>query len=300
MTRRAMEPSRPSDSSPSMAPMMTTSASISSAMFTMIEAGEPMSTSTFTVDRRVSSSTRSEMTFAALRAKHPTVDIESCAAGGGRIDYEILRHVQRFWPSDNNDALERQAIQRGFSYFYPPEVMGAHIGAKKSHSTRRVSDIHFRGITALFGHLGIELDPLQASEEDKAVFSRYIEVYKKYRQLIHEGTLYRLDSDDAQAQTITSIVSADRRQALVTVAQLAMPTWALSGALRLQGLDPQATYRVSVIDSAANFSGGIVSTQPAWVADGIELSGDWLQHAGLAMPVLDAESALLILLEAQH
>ncbi|WP_299999623.1 alpha-galactosidase [uncultured Cedecea sp.] len=238
--------------------------------------------------------------MAALRAKHPEVDIESCAAGGGRIDYEILRHVQRFWPSDNNDALERHAIQRGFSYFFPPEVMGAHIGAKKSHSTRRVSDIHFRGITALFGHLGIELDPLKASEEDKAGFSRYIEIYKKYRQLIHEGTLYRLDSDDSAAQSITSVVSADRRQALVAVAQLAMPTWALSGALRLQGLDPDMTYRVSVIDSAENFRNGIVSTQPAWVADGVELSGDWLQHAGLAMPVLDPESAVLLLVEAQN
>ena len=237
--------------------------------------------------------------MAALREKHPDVDIESCAAGGGRIDYEILRHVQRFWPSDNNDALERHAIQRGFSYFFPPEVMGAHIGAKKSHSTRRVSDIHFRGITALFGHLGIELDPLKASEEDKAGFSRYIDIYKKYRQLIHEGQLYRLDSDDAAAQSITSIVSADRRQALVAVAQLAMPTWAMSGALRLQGLDPEVTYRVSVIDSAENFRHGIVSTQPAWVYEGVELSGDWLQYAGLAMPVMDPESAVLLLLEAQ-
>lgn len=238
--------------------------------------------------------------MAALRVKHPTVDIESCAAGGGRIDYEILRHVQRFWPSDNNDALERQTIQRGFSYFFPPEVMGAHIGAKKSHSTRRVSDIHFRGITALFGHMGIELDPLQASEEDKAGFSRYIELYKKHRRLIHEGTLYRLGSDDPQAQMLTSVVSADRRHALVVIAQLAMPTWALSGTLRLRGLDPQTTYRVSVIDAAENFRNGIVSTQPTWIEEGVELSGDWLQHAGLAMPVLDPESAVLLLLEALH
>jgi len=237
--------------------------------------------------------------MAALRAKHPTVDIESCAAGGGRIDYEILRHVQRFWPSDNNDALERQAIQRGFSYFFPPEVMGAHIGARKSHSTRRVSDIHFRGITALFGHMGIELDPLQASEEDKAGFSRYVELYKQHRQLIHQGTLYRLEGDDPKAQSLTAIVSADRRRALVAVAQLAMPTWALSGTLRLQGLDPQTSYRVRVIDAADNFRSGIVSTQPAWVEDGVELSGEWLEHAGLAMPVLDPESAILLLVEAQ-
>lgn len=238
--------------------------------------------------------------MALLRDRHPTVEIESCAAGGGRIDFEILRYAQRFWPSDNNDALERQTIQRGFSYFFPPEVMGAHIGAKKSHSTRRVSDIHFRGITALFGHLGIELDPLQASEEDKAGFSRYIDLYKKYRPLIHEGTLFRLESDDPKAQSLTAIVSLDRRQALVTIAQLTMPTWALSGTLRLQGLDPDVTYRVSVIDAAENLNNGIVGAQPVWVTDGIELTGDSLQSAGLAMPVLDPESAVLLLLEAQH
>ena len=235
-----------------------------------------------------------------LHAKHPTVDIESCAAGGGRIDYEILRHVQRFWPSDNNDALERLSIQRGFSYFFPPEVMGAHIGAKKSHSTRRVSDIHFRGITALFGHLGVELDPLQATEEDKKGFSRYINIYKQYRPLIHEGTLYRLDSDDPQAQNITAIVSPNRRQALVVIAQRTMPTWALSGTLRIQGLEPQTAYKVSVIDAASNFKCGIVSTQPAWVTEGVTLTGEWLQYAGLAMPVLDPESAVLLRVEALH
>ena len=63
-----------------------------------------------------------------LRAKHPTVEFESCASGGGRIDHEILRRTERVWTSDCNDALERQTIQRGASMLIPPEVMGAHIG----------------------------------------------------------------------------------------------------------------------------------------------------------------------------
>ena len=33
----------------------------------------------------------------------------------------MLARTQRFWPSDSNDALERWAIQRGSSYFFPPE-----------------------------------------------------------------------------------------------------------------------------------------------------------------------------------
>lgn len=233
-----------------------------------------------------------------LRAQHPQVEIESCAAGGGRIDYEILKRTQRVWPSDNNDALERQFIQRGFSYFFPPEIMGAHIGARHSHSTRRVADIHFRGITALFGHMGIELDPVKESEEEKAGFSHYIALHKQYRSLIHSGDFYRLPGDDPAAQVISAIVAKDQRQALVSVAQIAMPTWALSGALRVTGLMPQQRYRVSVIACADNFRQGIVNTQPAWVYEGAELSGEWLEQAGLAMPVLDPESALLLLIEA--
>ncbi|MFW1480542.1 glycoside hydrolase family 36 protein, partial [Vibrio parahaemolyticus] len=53
-----------------------------------------------------------------LNKAHPNVEIESCSSGGGRADFEILKRTQRFWASDCNDALERQAIQRGMSYFF--------------------------------------------------------------------------------------------------------------------------------------------------------------------------------------
>lgn len=70
-----------------------------------------------------------------LREAHPDVEIESCSSGGGRMDYEILRRTHRFWSSDCNDALERQTIQKNMSIFFPPEVMGAHIGPHHSHTT---------------------------------------------------------------------------------------------------------------------------------------------------------------------
>jgi alpha-galactosidase len=109
-----------------------------------------------------------------LVAKYPNVEIESCAAGGGRIDFEVLKRTVRFWASDNNDALERQQIQRSMSYFFPPEVMGCHIGARHCHSTRRTHDINFRGLTALFGHMGIELDPVkEAAEEKRGLYQIY-------------------------------------------------------------------------------------------------------------------------------
>lgn len=227
-----------------------------------------------------------------IRAKHPHVEIESCAAGGGRIDFEVLKRTHRFWASDNNDALERQSIQRGMSYFFPPEVMGSHIGSSHCHSTRRRHSIEFRGLTALFGHMGIELDPVKEEQLEKQGFERYIKLHKKLRPLLHTGRTWRLANND-NAHQINAVVAQDQSKAVVLIAQLTMPTNSLSGHLRIPGLMPEAIYRVSVIDKPSNYD-DIVNYQPPWTASGCELSGKWCAEVGLTMPILDAETAMLI------
>ncbi len=42
-----------------------------------------------------------------LREAYPDVEIESCASGGGRIDFGIVGRTHRVWLSGSNDALER-------------------------------------------------------------------------------------------------------------------------------------------------------------------------------------------------
>ncbi|QXO18083.1 alpha-galactosidase [Vibrio ostreae] len=227
-----------------------------------------------------------------VRAKHPKVEIESCAAGGGRIDYEILKRTHRFWTSDNNDALERQAIQRGMSYFFPPEVMGSHIGASYCHSTRRRHTIQFRGLSALFGHMGIELDPVKEEVSEKQGFERYVTLHKALRPLLHNGTSWRISADDP-AHQIQAVVAKDFSEAVVLVAQLSMPTHSLSGHLRVPGLDRQAQYRITLLDKPLNYE-DIVNYQPPWTINGCELSGAWCEEVGLTMPILDPESAVLI------
>lgn len=227
-----------------------------------------------------------------VRAKHPNVEIESCAAGGGRIDYEILKRTHRFWTSDNNDALERQTIQRGMSYFFPPEVMGSHIGTSYSHSTRRRHTIQFRGLTALFGHMGIELDPVKEEESEKQGFERYVALHKALRPLLHSGTTWRICADDP-AHQIQAVVAQDFSEAVVLVAQLSMPTHSLSGHLRIPGLDKQAQYRITLLDKPFNYE-DIVNYQPPWTINGCELSGSWCEEIGLTLPILDPESAVLI------
>ncbi|MFB9136633.1 alpha-galactosidase [Vibrio olivae] len=230
-----------------------------------------------------------------VRKKHPEVEIESCAAGGGRIDFEVLKRTHRFWASDNNDALERQTIQRGMSYFFPPEVIGSHIGASHCHSTRRQHSIEFRGLTALFGHMGIELDPVKEELTEKQGFERYIKLHKMLRPLLHSGRTWHVPTDD-KAHQIHSVVSSDQSQAVVMVAQLAMPTCALSGHLRLPGLDPKAVYRITMLDKPGNYD-DIVNYQPPWTESGCELSGAWCEEVGLTMPILDPETAILLKLE---
>jgi len=232
-----------------------------------------------------------------LGERFPHIEFESCASGGGRIDYEVLKRSHRFWTSDNNDALERQKIQRGMSYFFPPEVMGSHIGNKLCHATSRQHSIAFRGLTALFGHMGIELDPVKEGDAERAGFAKYTRLHQQLRPLLHSGDVYRIDSHD-DSMLINGVVSKNGDHAVFLVSQLAMPTWSFPGTLRVPGLNPDARYRVTVLDEpellAGGGSGHTMRVQPAWLHESPVLGGEWLANAGLTLPVLDPESALLL------
>lgn len=232
-----------------------------------------------------------------LRARFPHIEFESCSSGGGRIDYEVLSRCHRFWPSDNNDALERNTIQRGMSYFFPLEVMGAHIGNRHCHATFRQHSIAFRGLTALFGHMGLELDPVSADAQEREGYRHYAALYKQWRGLIHSGTQWRLDMPDTTTLA-QAIVAQDRRQALLLVSQLAMPDYTLMSPLRMAGLDVDAHYRITLLDhpdiSITGEGGHTMRTLPEWMLTPQTVSGEWLMLAGLSLPILDPESAILI------
>lgn len=102
-----------------------------------------------------------------MRPLLPGVEIESCSSGDGRVDFAILERTDRMWTSDCNDTLERQAIQRGASLCIPPELMGPHIGPPGAHTTGRTHSLAFRGVTALFCHLGIEWDVRQLDDRTR-------------------------------------------------------------------------------------------------------------------------------------
>lgn len=229
----------------------------------------------------------------ALRERHPQVEFESCASGGGRADYAMLRYCQRIWTSDNNDALERQSIQRGFSYFFPPEVMGAHIGHAVAHNSRRQHSLEFRALTALFGHLGIELDPVRSSAEERSGYQHFIALHKQLRSRLHQGRYYRLETDDP-AQQADMVLSDDGQSALLRLFQLGMLTYAMPGRLKIPGLNADARYQISLLHRPACLECYTMGRAPEWTRQLIRVSGDWLGHIGLLLPNLDPESGLLL------
>lgn len=97
------------------------------------------------------------------------------------------------------------------SYFFPPEVMGAHIGNRHCHATFRQHSIAFRGLTALFGHMGLELDPVSADEQERAGYRKYAALHKQWRDVIHHGVQWRIDMPDATTLA-HGVVSEDRSQ----------------------------------------------------------------------------------------
>jgi alpha-galactosidase len=228
-----------------------------------------------------------------LLAAHSEVEIESCSSGGGRIDFEILKRSHRFWASDCNDALERQAIQRGMSYFFPPEVMGAHIGPEECHSTNRRHHINMRGITALAGHMGVELDPVKVPKEERAAFARYIALHKEYRELLHSGRSFRLDTPDKR-QNIYGV--QNEQEMLLTVCQLTMPDYALPSPLRISCIDTDAQYQVQIVEMP-DTSFQLMKQRPKWLDKTLTLSGENLKEIGLTLPILDPESALMLYLK---
>jgi alpha-galactosidase len=100
-----------------------------------------------------------------LREAHPNAKIESCASGGGRIDFGILSRTHRVWLSDSNDALERLRIQHNAAIFLPMAFTGSHVGPRKCHTSGRVLDTRFRAWVAAQRHMEFEMDPLGFLED---------------------------------------------------------------------------------------------------------------------------------------
>ncbi len=230
-----------------------------------------------------------------LRDRHRNIEIESCASGGGRIDHEILQRCERVWTSDCIDALERQRIQQGASMLIPPEMVGCHVGPEVSATTGRRHSLSFRGLTALFGHMGVECNLLELSDSELDALAQIISLHKRFRGLLHAGDVVRFDTEDAYVAH--GVYDGDRLEALISFSAVATSPSLTPPRLYVRGLTPDVTYSCEVIGLPGE-SAGPAKRQPRWTSVGVRLKGEELERLGLQPPALHPATGVLIHLVA--
>jgi alpha-galactosidase len=225
-----------------------------------------------------------------LRAAHPNVEIESCASGGARADLEVLRRTTRVWPSDTTDALERLRIQKWTCLLFPLETTGSHVGPSPNPITGRRLDMTLRARVAMFGHMGVELDPARLSDADHTCLSAHIALYKEYRRLLHAGRRLCWTSDGGA--DCRMVVAEDGGAALALAVMTQSPAHGTSPAIRFPGLERDARYAVTLPEPWPKLAARRVPEASAWRAPQT-FSGAILAEAGLRLPLSDSETAWL-------
>ncbi len=173
----------------------------------------------------------------------PDLLLENCSAGGARFDAGMLYYSPQIWTSDNTDAVERLAVQQGTALIYPLSAMGAHVADCPNHTMGRTTPFETRGIVALAGTFGYELDVTRIPESDREQIPGQVAMYHKYNDLVRSGDYYRLASYyENRDHDAYMVVAKDKSEALVTFVQVMSRNTRRSPILRLKGLDPEGVY----------------------------------------------------------
>ncbi|SMH42747.1 alpha-galactosidase [Rathayibacter oskolensis] len=234
-----------------------------------------------------------------LRARHPELEIESCASGGGRVDLGILERTDRVHTSDNQDPLDRSRMLRWTGLLVPPEMLGSHVASTVSSVTGRTSDLHTRCAVAFLGHFGIEWDIRELTDNEAGVLASWIASFKEHRGLLATGRVVGDGDFDPDAPSLRGVVAVDGSEALYTVMTPALSADSRRR-LRLPGLLPEARYRV---EAARPESLGPGWLSPHWLeatvaldsdADAPSYSGSLLREAGLDLPTFHPDRVLVL------
>ncbi|ESQ88111.1 hypothetical protein ABENE_16410 [Asticcacaulis benevestitus DSM 16100 = ATCC BAA-896] len=226
--------------------------------------------------------------LAELRRRHPKLEIESCAGGGGRVDLGIMHLTDQVWPTDNTDPFDRLKMQDGFSHAYMPGVMMAWVTASPNWVNKRATSLEYRFLSAMQGCLGIGDNLNHWGQEDFATAKRLVAEYKSIRQTVQRGDLYRLISPQGGSErSATLTVSETKRQAVLFTFLHSSSTFDATPLIQLQGLDPQARYAVRSLVGAVEADTPKIASGSYWMHHGVRipLRGDF-QAAALVLDVV--------------
>ena len=186
-----------------------------------------------------------------IRAKYKDVVIQCCASGGGRANW-------------------------GTSYFFPAIAMASHISAVPNHTVFRTTSLKYRIDVAMSGRLGMEIQPKNMTDEEKALCKKAISEYKEIRPVVQFGDLYRLVSPyDNQGLSSIMYVSEAKDKAVFYWWKIANFYNVHLPLVKMAGLDANKLYKVRELD--------VIDNKPL-DCEGKSYSGKYLMEHGLEMP----------------
>jgi alpha-galactosidase len=206
-----------------------------------------------------------------LRKRHPSVEIESCSGGGGRVDLGIMRYTDEVWPSDNTDPFDRLTIQDGFTYAYTPQVMMAWVTDSPHWLNKRTTSLSYRMLSSMQGSLGIGANITNWTPEEAALAKRLIAAYHQVQPTIVQGALYRLISPrDGSEFSATQTVNEAKSQSVAFAFIHSTQKGRTFPTLKLKGLDPAAEYALSPIEGKVAPGTPAVASGAWWMSYGLD------------------------------
>ena len=217
-----------------------------------------------------------EKTCKRIRAKYPDLTIQACASGGGRANWGVLPYFDEFWVSDNTDALQRIYMQWGTSYFFPAIAMASHISATPNHTVFRTTAMKYRIDVAMSGRLGMEIQPKNMTDDEKALCRKAIAEYKQIRPIVQFGDIYRLVSpyDKVGLASLMYVDEAKDKSVFFWWKTESFQNEHLPR-VKMAGLDANKNYKVRELNR--------IDLQPMDI-EGKTFSGAYLMNHGLEMP----------------
>ena len=204
-----------------------------------------------------------------VKENYPNVPMMLCSGGGARCDYEALKYFTEFWCSDNTDPVERVYIQWGFSQFFPAKAMCAHVT-----SWNKNTSVKFRTDVASMCKLGFDIGLKDMTADELAYCQDAVANWKRLQPAIMDGDQYRLVSPYETNHVAVNYVSKDQKKAVLFAYDVYPRFQEKLINVKLQGLDPNKTYKVEEI----NLMPGVDS---ALKSNGQTYTGDYLMKVGI-------------------
>ena len=234
-----------------------------------------------------------------IRKAHPSLEIETCASGGGRADLGMLAHAVRIWTSDSNDAVSRVSIQRGLMLFMPPEIMGAHVGPSPVHTTGRTQSMPFAAGVALPFHMGLELDVRQLNETDRQVLAQWLDLHKQLRGTLHGGRVWLGESSQGLTWQLHQAPDSDALHWVLVVQRLEPMDRRFDSPIRLP-IPHEGLVRLRRIDPTPQEPLQGPNCVQLRQAEGVMIHTEVLREMGFSLPRLLAHSVAVFSIEVVH